>query len=53
MNILEKIRKDREDLTKPFAGMIELDEHEITDDELENEDKHLEELDRECIPDYD
>lgn len=28
MNILEKIRKDREDLTKPFAGMLELDDEE-------------------------
>jgi hypothetical protein len=30
----------------------ERDEHEITDDELENENDHLEELDNECIPDH-
>jgi hypothetical protein len=31
---------------------VERDEHEITDDALENEQDHLEELDNECINDY-
>lgn len=28
------------------------DNQELIDQELENEQEHLEELDRECIPDY-
>lgn len=53
MNLIDKIKMDLEDLSKPFAGMLDYEDNTYNDNEANDEEDHLNELDRECITSYD